>query len=81
MLFNSTLLGQCLCYMLVRRAWWRVKVDSKYGSSWGVWCSNEAHGSYGVGLWKNIKRSWGVFSSHARFEVGDGFKISFRHDL
>jgi hypothetical protein len=30
---------------------------------------------YGVGLWKNIRRGWGKFSSHTRFEVGD--KVSF----
>jgi hypothetical protein len=27
------------------------------------------HGSFGVGLWKNIKRDYGEFSSHVRFEV------------
>jgi hypothetical protein len=34
-------------------------VDSKYGSSWGEWFSNEVHGSFGVGLRKNINRGWG----------------------
>jgi hypothetical protein len=29
-------------------------VNSKYGSAWGGWCSNEAHGLHGMGLWKNI---------------------------
>jgi len=28
-------------------------MDSKYGSSWGEWYSNEP---MGVGLWKNIRR-------------------------
>jgi hypothetical protein len=27
-------------------------VNSKYGSAWGEWGSNEVHGTYGVGLWK-----------------------------
>jgi hypothetical protein len=36
-------------------------VCPKYGSSWGDWCSNEVHGSYGVGLWKILGGSEGVF--------------------
>jgi hypothetical protein len=46
--------------------------DSKFGSSWGGWSSNDPLGSYEVGLWKNIIRGWGKFSSHTRFEMGDG---------
>jgi hypothetical protein len=79
--FNRALLGKWLwCYVHEREALWRVVVDSKYGSSWGGWCSNEVHGSYGVSLWKNIRRGWREFSSHTRFEVGDGSKIRFWHD-
>jgi hypothetical protein len=52
-------------------------VDYKCGSSWRGWGSNEVHGSYGVGLWKNIKRRWGDFSIHMRYAVGDGSKIRF----
>jgi hypothetical protein len=39
----------------------------------------DVHGLYRVGLWKNIKRGWGEFSSHTRFEVDDGSKIRFWH--
>lgn len=42
-------------------ALWRVVVDTKYGSSWDGWCSNEIYGSYGMGLKKNIRREWGSF--------------------
>jgi hypothetical protein len=34
-----------------------------------------------VGLRKNIRRGWGKFSSHTKFEVGDGSKIRFWPDL
>jgi hypothetical protein len=35
--FNHTLLGKWLwCYGLEREAWWKVMVDSKYGSAWGA---------------------------------------------
>jgi hypothetical protein len=64
-------------YVHERDALWRVVVDSKYASAWGGWCSNEFHGSYGVGHWKNIRRGWEELSSHTRFEMGDGSKIQF----
>jgi hypothetical protein len=41
-----------------KEAVWRVVVDLKYGSLWGGWCSNDVHGSYEVGIWKNIRRGW-----------------------
>jgi hypothetical protein len=45
-------------YLYERETLWRVVVDVKYGSAWGGWCSNEVHGSYRVGLWKDIKKGW-----------------------
>ena len=55
-------------------------MDSKYGSLWGRWCSLELAGSFGLGLWKNIRKGWEKFSCFTRFEVRDGSKISFWHD-
>lgn len=60
-----------------REALCRVVVDSKYGSAWGEWCSNEVHGLYGVGIWKNIRRGWGELSSHIGFEMGVTPKFNF----
>jgi hypothetical protein len=36
-----------------------------------------------VSLWKNIRRGWGKFCSnnHTRFEVKDGSKVRFWHEL
>jgi hypothetical protein len=34
-----------------------------------------------VGVWKHVRRRWGVFSRFIRFEVGDGSHISFWHDV
>lgn len=42
-------------------------MGTKYGSLCGWWCSNEVNESNGVGLWKNIRRGLGEFSSHNRF--------------
>jgi hypothetical protein len=58
----SDLLGKWLCcYAHLREALWRAVVYSKYCSAWGEWCSNEVHGLYRVGLWRNIRRGWGAF--------------------
>jgi hypothetical protein len=62
--------------MGLRESWWRG-VDSKYISSWGQWYSSEPIGTYGVSLWKNIRRGWEKFCSQTRFEVRDGSKIIF----
>jgi hypothetical protein len=40
-------------------------VDSKFGSLWSGWCSNEPLGSYGVRLWKKYQEGLGdVFKSY-----------------
>jgi hypothetical protein len=56
-------------------------MDSKFGSSWGGWCSIDPPGPYVVGLWKNIKRGWRMFYSYTRFELGDESKLRFWHDV
>jgi len=82
LMFNHTLLGKWLWrYGVEREAWWRVAVESKYGSLWGGWCSRKSVGAYGVGLWKNIRKRWGIFSGFSRLEVGDGVRTKFWHDL
>jgi hypothetical protein len=58
----------------------RVAVDLIFGSSWSGWCFIEPFGAFGVGLWKNIRRGWGNFSCHTRFEVEDDSEIRFWHD-
>ena len=75
--FDHALLGKWLwCYGLERKAW-----CTKYGSSWRDWCCRKPIEVYGVGLWKNIMSGWGKFSSHTRFEVGNGSKVRFWYDL
>jgi hypothetical protein len=74
-MFNYVLLGKWLWrFGIERDAWWRVVVDSKFGSLWGGWCSLEPVGAFEVGLWKNIRKGRDTFSSFVRFEVGDGVR-------
>ncbi|XP_040992740.1 uncharacterized protein LOC121239540 [Juglans microcarpa x Juglans regia] len=47
----------------------------------GEWCTREGNGSYGVGVWKHIRRGWGVFSRHTKFLVGEGTRIKFWRDI
>jgi hypothetical protein len=56
-------------------------MDLKYGSLWGGWCSLHPARAFGVGLWKNRRKDWEKFLGCTRFEVGDGTRISFWHDL
>jgi hypothetical protein len=38
-------------------------------------------GTFGVGLWKHIRRGWDKFHNFVRFEVGVESHVSFWHDL
>jgi hypothetical protein len=35
-------------------------VDAKFGSLWGGWCSLESSSTFGVELWKFIRKSGGT---------------------
>ena len=35
----------------------------------------------GVGVWKCIMRGWDGFAHHVCYEVGDGSKVLFWHDV
>jgi hypothetical protein len=79
--FNQALLGKWLWRFATERdALWRKVVEVKYGSMAGGWCTNQVMRSYGVGVWKHIRRGWEYFSKYITFEVGDGSQISFWHD-
>jgi hypothetical protein len=52
-------------------------IDVKYGSVKGGWCSLHAAGSYGVSVWKYIRRGCDTFAKDMRLEVGDGHHVHF----
>jgi hypothetical protein len=44
---------------------------------WGQWCSNAVYRSYGVGVWKIIRRGRAIFFGFVIYEMGGGLKIRF----
>jgi hypothetical protein len=64
-----------------REALWTLMVEIKYNNLRGNWCSKEVVGPFRVGVWKFIRRGWEVLSKFVRYEVGDGSKARFRHNL
>jgi len=57
--------------------WWTLNMNDR--GEGGVLVS--FLGRMGWGLWKNIRRVWGKFYNHTRFEVDNGSKVRFWHDL
>jgi hypothetical protein len=79
--FNKALLGKWLWrYATESEALWYKIIKEKYEEQDGGWVSKEVSGSFGVGLWKHIRRGWDLFAQNVRFEVGIGSKIRFWHD-
>jgi hypothetical protein len=55
-------LGKWLWWFAVEKeVFWFQIVDKKYGSLVGRWCTKGLTGTYGVSLWKHIRRGWVVF--------------------
>ena len=72
-LLNKALLCKWSWHFAVEReALWRQVICAKYGEEEGGWRSCVVRGSFGVGLWKAIRRVWDV--------IGDNMVYSVRND-
>jgi hypothetical protein len=81
-LFNKALLGKRLWrFGAEREALWRRVIELKYGSDVGGWCTPDVRMSYGVSLWKSIWHGWDDFFRLVKFDVGNGSRIKFWHDV
>jgi hypothetical protein len=59
--FNRALMGKWRWRFTVDRdVLWRKVVAIKYGSMRGGWCTKKVGGSFGVGVWKCIRRGCDV---------------------
>lgn len=77
-IFNEALIGKWLWRsMNAKDKLWRTVVRANYGADGLDWIPRKQNGTYGVGLWKFIIKSWDHFFSHIIFEVGNGSSIFF----
>ncbi|KAG2696954.1 hypothetical protein I3760_07G084700 [Carya illinoinensis] len=80
--FNHALLGKWLWrFSKEPESLWKLLIEKKYGGLWGDWCTSEVRGPHGVGLWKHIRRGWGVFCRFTKFHLGTGSKVKFWSDV
>ena len=83
---NLALLNKALlckwswCFAVEREALWRQVICGKYGKEAGGWRSCVVRGSFGVGLWKTIRRVWDVIGNNMVYSVGNGRRFRFWKD-
>ena len=81
-LFNQALLGKWIWRFGTEQDFlWRKVIEAKYGCARGDWISNPVNSPYGVSLWKTISKDWPSFKQFISFDVGDGSRVSFWHDV
>ena len=67
-------------FAVEREALWRQVICAKYGEEEGGWRSCVVRGSFGVGLWKAIRRVWDVIGDNMVYSVGNGRRVRFWKD-
>jgi hypothetical protein len=56
-------------------------IEDKFESLRVGRCSKEILGTFGVGVWKYIRRGCDKFHKFVRFEVGVGSQVTFWHEV
>ncbi|RVX04845.1 LINE-1 retrotransposable element ORF2 protein [Vitis vinifera] len=56
---------------------WKKVIGVKYGQEGFGWRTNEAHGAFGVGVWKEILKEANWCWDNMMFNVGEGTKVKF----
>ena len=59
---------------------WKDLIKLKYGLKDGGWFSVEPRGSFGVGLWKDIRKEAQQLKQKCKLMLGDGGRIRFWED-
>lgn len=77
-LFNKVLLDKRLWRFGVESdSFWGEIIGVKNGVMEGGWCSDESRGSYGVSVWRYIRKGWSNFQDRLAFGVGNGTNVRF----
>ena len=67
-------------FAVEREALWRQVICAKYGEEERGWRSHVVRGSFGVGLWKAIRRGWDVIGDNLVYSVGNSRRVKFWKD-
>ncbi|KAJ9700573.1 hypothetical protein PVL29_006060 [Vitis rotundifolia] len=79
--FNHALLGKWLWrFSLERESFWRKVIVGKFGEEEGGWTTREVRESYGMCLWKNIRKGWEEFFLRTSIRIGNGSRTRFWWD-
>ncbi|WKA03180.1 hypothetical protein VitviT2T_021306 [Vitis vinifera] len=80
--FNHALLGKWLWrFPIERESFWRRVIVGKFGEVQGGWTTREVRESYGMGLWKDIRKGWEEFFLRTRIHIGNGRRTKFWWDM
>ena len=80
--FNHALLGKWLWrFPIERESFWRRVIVGKFGEVQGGWTTREVRESYGMGLWKDIRKGWEEFFLRTRICIGNGRRTRFWWDI
>ena len=64
-----------------RESFWRKVTVGKFGEVEGGWTTREVRDSYGLGLWKDIKKGWEEFLLRTNFRIGNDRHTRFWWDI
>ena len=79
--FNQALLGKWLGrFPLERESLWRKVILGKFKEVEAGWTIREVRGSYGLSLWKDIRKGWEGFILGTSIHIGNGKRTSFWWD-
>ena len=80
-LLNKALLGRWIWrFAFEKENLWKKVILVKYGQEGLGWRTNEANGTFGVGVWKEILKETNWCWENIEFTVGNGTKIRFWTD-
>ena len=78
---NQALLGTWLWrFSLERESFWRRVIRGKFGEVEKGWTTREVKDSFGLSLWKDIRKRWEEFILRTNICIGNGRHISFWWD-